>query len=136
MIPYAMKSKCLLVLLVKYTELRISEGNMEHIWPYNTVLHQQGVGMLGMGVAFIVIIELMRSVFQAWFSPLKQVPGPFLARYSRLWELFSVTRGKSHRNIIKLHEKYGVSLRNPTCNLTYSEETLTNRHRACCTTWT
>ncbi|EXA30606.1 hypothetical protein FOVG_18026 [Fusarium oxysporum f. sp. pisi HDV247] len=45
------------------------------------------------------------------FSPLKNVPGPFLARASRLWECYALWKGQSNLDFIRLHEKYGPVVR-------------------------
>lgn len=39
--------------------------------------------LLGIGV--LVAWELAWIVYQIWFSPLADIPGPFLARISNLW---------------------------------------------------
>ena len=41
-------------------------------------------------------------------DPLRVVPGPFLARFSRLWYLIDTYRGRSHETIERLHNKYGT----------------------------
>ncbi|KAF7173431.1 hypothetical protein CNMCM5623_005644 [Aspergillus felis] len=45
------------------------------------------------------------------FSPLRKVPGPFLARVTRWWEYRLVARGDSNQEYIRLHEKYGPVVR-------------------------
>ncbi|KAJ5986621.1 hypothetical protein N7451_010986 [Penicillium sp. IBT 35674x] len=44
---------------------------------------------------------------QAWLHPLRDVPGPFWARFSRLWYLHAVSRGDFHKINVGLHQKYG-----------------------------
>jgi hypothetical protein len=41
------------------------------------------------------------------WSPLKSVPGPLLARYTRLWYLKKVYDGNFEKVNIELHERYG-----------------------------
>lgn len=47
------------------------------------------------------------TFYNLFFSPLKNVPGPFLARVTRWWEYFMVQRGVSNLEYVRLHEKYG-----------------------------
>lgn len=45
------------------------------------------------------------------FSPLRTVPGPFIARFTSLWELFVTATGKGHEWYASLHERYGPIVR-------------------------
>lgn len=38
---------------------------------------------------------------------MRKVPGPFLARFSRFWELNAIRRNDLNETYIRLHEKYG-----------------------------
>ncbi|PPJ56321.1 hypothetical protein CBER1_00626 [Cercospora berteroae] len=52
---------------------------------------------------------LLRSIYllyQALFGPLKDIPGPFLARFTRLSFLRSIYSGQAHWEEIALHRKY------------------------------
>ncbi|CAG8128118.1 unnamed protein product [Penicillium salamii] len=42
---------------------------------------------------------------------LRDIPGPALARYSRLWKLYSVWKGDHHHVEIDLHRKHGSLVR-------------------------
>jgi hypothetical protein len=37
---------------------------------------------------------------------LRKTPGPFLARFSRLWELYEVIQGRFERTNVELHKRY------------------------------
>lgn len=41
-------------------------------------------------------------------DPLRSVPGPFLARFTRLWYLNEVARGHFEKTNIELHKKHGM----------------------------
>jgi hypothetical protein len=56
----------------------------------------------------IVGIVVFAFVYRLAFDPLRDIPGPFLARLSRLWELQQVIDGNWHQKVIKLHQKYGM----------------------------
>ena len=79
-------------------------------WLKGGIMLSQGIVVLGIVLA-LVAIQASRAILRARLSPLKKVPGPFLARYTRLWELLSVVRGKLHRETVELHQKFGLSIR-------------------------
>ena len=39
------------------------------------------------------------------------IPGPFLAGYTRLWRMYDVWKGQAHMTAIQLHRKYGPLVR-------------------------
>ncbi|KAL6704159.1 hypothetical protein ACN47E_008719 [Coniothyrium glycines] len=58
--------------------------------------------LLLLAVAFICA----RIIFRALFSPLRQIPGPFIARFTKLWYFYAVWRGDAEKRIIALHRQY------------------------------
>lgn len=44
-------------------------------------------------------------------SPLRIFPGPFLAKWTDLWRLYTVCRGDSHIVVRGLHQRYGPVVR-------------------------
>lgn len=42
------------------------------------------------------------------FSPLRDIPGPTLASFSRLWHIIHIVRGDQNVELVDLHEKHGV----------------------------
>ena len=58
-------------------------------------------------VATLVLLLLTRYIRRLLFVTPKSVPGPFLARLSRLWYLIQVRRGDWHKVILQQHRKYG-----------------------------
>ena len=61
------------------------------------------VGILGSCVVLAIW-----KVYRAISSPLRKVPGPFLARFSRLWYFRHVYNGDYHMTDVELHRKYGM----------------------------
>jgi hypothetical protein len=59
------------------------------------------------GLAALLVFGAIRYVFQTLTSPLRSVPGPILARFTRLWEIQAVRKHDSPAFNIALHEKYG-----------------------------
>lgn len=50
---------------------------------------------------------ISHAIYNLFFSPLRKVPGPFLARFSRFWELNAIRTTDLNETYIRLHEKYG-----------------------------
>lgn len=60
---------------------------------------------------YLLAICLIWFAFAPVISPLRSIPGPFAARYTRLWYLFRVWRGRFDLDTIALHKKYGPVFR-------------------------
>jgi len=56
-------------------------------------------------------VTIIYSLIRAAISPLRSIPGPFSARFSRLWYLHKVWTGVLPRLNIDLHRKYGPVVR-------------------------
>jgi cytochrome P450 len=54
---------------------------------------------------------ILYVLLAAAFSPLRHIPGPFLARFTRLWYCLAIYRGSYERENIALHRKYGPIVR-------------------------
>jgi hypothetical protein len=72
----------------------------------------------------IITVFALRCGYNAYRPSLRNVPGPFWARISRLWNVCNVWEGKVHLNFLALHQKYGpivrcgpnhVSISDPAC---------------------
>jgi hypothetical protein len=67
--------------------------------------------LLTKALALGVVLAVARAVFIYLTSPLKDIPGPFLAKFTDLWRLFDYwnhTQIKSHQ---RLHEDLGPAVR-------------------------
>lgn len=53
----------------------------------------------------------VRFIYQLFFDPLRSIPGPYVARWTRLWYVIRVWKGQFHHDNIALHEKYGRIVR-------------------------
>ncbi|KAJ9642832.1 hypothetical protein H2199_004353 [Coniosporium tulheliwenetii] len=56
----------------------------------------------------LVILHLLRNKYR---PVLRDIPGPTIAAYTKLWRLYDVRRGQAHRTAIELHRKYGPLVR-------------------------
>ena len=59
----------------------------------------------------LVLWTLFSKLYQAYASPLRDVQGPWLARFTRLWYAMSAYSRKSHEIHVDLHKKYGPIVR-------------------------
>jgi cytochrome P450 len=55
----------------------------------------------------LLMFYLIRVAVLCWLSPLFHIPGPTLARFTRLWEVYSLRKYDTPKQHIALHEKYG-----------------------------
>jgi hypothetical protein len=53
-------------------------------------------------------LVLARYIIRALASPLRDIPGPPLARFTRLWELYNNYQGHLEHVMIALHKSHGI----------------------------
>ncbi|KAK3640620.1 hypothetical protein LTR22_016910 [Elasticomyces elasticus] len=53
---------------------------------------------------------ILKPIINALRSPLRHIPGPFAARFTRLWYLLRVRNGQFHQENIALHQKYNSNV--------------------------
>jgi cytochrome P450 len=70
---------------------------------YSTVKH---VTLLVLGP--FMCKELITILYNLFFDPLRDIPGPFWARLSRLWELKMAFSGRMHETLVELHQTHGM----------------------------
>lgn len=59
----------------------------------------------------LTAVYLLKWIFEALYSPLRSIPGPFAARFSSLWYLKQASEAKFEKLNIDLHRKYGSIVR-------------------------
>ncbi|KAK3616236.1 hypothetical protein LTR22_027138 [Elasticomyces elasticus] len=59
----------------------------------------------------IVLILLFKPIIDVLRSPVRHIPGPLLARFTRLWYFLHVKNGHFHAENLELHRKYGKVVR-------------------------
>lgn len=62
-------------------------------------------------VALVLIVRLSQWLYTSITSPLRGVPGPFLARFGRLYYLYHIAQGRWEHVNIALHHRYGPVVR-------------------------
>jgi len=73
----------------------------------------QQILSLSLGRTFLLLSGLY-SVFlfiQFVRDPLRDIPGPFLARFTRFWYFIEIWKGSFERSDIELHRRYGPIIR-------------------------
>ena len=43
---------------------------------------------------------------RAWRDPLRSIPGPFMGRFTVLWQLKQVRKRRWHKQLCEIHETY------------------------------
>ncbi|ROW10049.1 hypothetical protein VPNG_06518 [Cytospora leucostoma] len=79
----------------------------ETVAAMNTVVDSSQLVLLCLPLATFILWHLWGHIV----SPLKNYPGPLLARYTNLWRLYHTYRGSIHLVYQKLHEQYGHIVR-------------------------
>lgn len=62
-------------------------------------------------VILVFTILVSYSIYQRYFHPLAEFPGPFLASITDLWQVHQYLTFKQPYNLTNLHEKYGPFVR-------------------------
>ncbi|KAL6231961.1 hypothetical protein BDW75DRAFT_247543 [Aspergillus navahoensis] len=75
---------------------------------------QQPRPFLSASLTFLVLVvtfQLVRAIYNLYFHPLASIPGPILARCSRIWYVYHLLRGQLPFAVYRAHQKYGPALR-------------------------
>jgi hypothetical protein len=62
------------------------------------------IGLVGVTILTVLIRR-------RYFSPLSDIPGPFFASITRLWQIVTLVQGDSINVFYDLHQKYGPFVR-------------------------
>lgn len=64
-------------------------------------------GIIWLGPIAILSYLIARSILRTLFLSPRNTPGPFLARFSRLWYLRQILKGDFEKTNIALHRRHG-----------------------------
>ncbi|RYC59107.1 hypothetical protein CHU98_g7099 [Xylaria longipes] len=64
----------------------------------------------GLFLEFIVFTFTILAS-RRYFSPLRDIPGPFFASITRLWHIVTIVKGKQNLKILELHRRHGHFVR-------------------------
>jgi hypothetical protein len=58
---------------------------------------------------FLVVLSvfLLRALLRAFVTPLRTVPSPFFAKFSRFWKVRAYYQGGFEKTNIELHRRHG-----------------------------
>ncbi|MCJ1322910.1 hypothetical protein MMC15_008260 [Xylographa vitiligo] len=62
-------------------------------------------------ISLVVTAAVVQRVYKAYTSPLRDIPGPWLARLTRLWLAKAIAGADFEKTNIQLHQKYGPIVR-------------------------
>lgn len=62
-------------------------------------------------LAGLVALYILYALLAPLFSPLRKIPGPLAARFTKAWYFTRVSKGDFHRENTLLHRKYGPVVR-------------------------
>jgi cytochrome P450 len=68
-----------------------------------------------------VILFMCNCVRHGWRKDLRAVPGPFLARFTRLYRLSMVTKGRAPERYREVHQKFGPVVRLGPNDVSFSD---------------
>lgn len=60
---------------------------------------------LALPVTFGLLLYL---VWQIYGTPIRRIPGPFLASMTRLWHVWYILRGDQNAELVRLHDAHGM----------------------------
>jgi hypothetical protein len=75
-------------------------------------------------ITILLVLFVSHSLYVRFRPGLRQLPGPRLAAYSRLWNLLTASRGDAHETFQKLHQKYGKVVRTGPNHVAIADPTM------------
>ena len=58
----------------------------------------------------LVLLAASVLLWRYFLSPLRDVPGPFLAKLTRLWHIHRIFKGDQNLALVALHDRYGMEV--------------------------
>ena len=59
-------------------------------------------------VLLAIVAIVVRALFQAYRTPLRDIPGPWMAKFTRLWLLRAYASRSFQKTSLDLHRKLGL----------------------------
>ena len=75
------------------------------------VLEYISIGHWLIAVSVILLLYTLNALWIAYGSSLKNIPGPFLAKFTQLWLFYKTSKFQTHKDYRILHERYGNLVR-------------------------
>ena len=83
----------------------------------------------------IVLLVLLKISYESLFSPLKDFPGPFVAKYTDIWRSVVAASGQVDKTNLKWHRTYGIAVRIGPNTISISDPNLIRTIYATKTNW-
>ncbi|KAJ6139219.1 hypothetical protein N7471_005705, partial [Penicillium samsonianum] len=58
-----------------------------------------------------IILFILRAIIRKYWTPIRDIPGPFLASFSKLWLVYHLRKGHGEKKLIDFHKKHGYFVR-------------------------
>ncbi|KAB5566561.1 benzoate 4-monooxygenase cytochrome P450 [Coniochaeta sp. 2T2.1] len=72
----------------------------------------QQTGLSSPQIAGLLAVALLTlCIYRRYFSPISDIPGPFVASLTRLWHVRHILKGDQNLELIRLHDKHGHFVR-------------------------
>ncbi|KAJ5449457.1 uncharacterized protein N7458_005906 [Penicillium daleae] len=62
-------------------------------------------------VTLFAVALVVRVLFRKYWTPIRDIPGPFFASFSSIWRVYHLCKGHSEKEILNLHRKHGHFIR-------------------------
>lgn len=56
----------------------------------------------------LVGLVVVRAILRKYWTPIRDIPGPFLASFSKLWQVYHLWKGHIEEELIQLHKEHGI----------------------------
>lgn len=70
---------------------------------------------------FLIVAYICFSSYSAFGTKLNLLPGPGVARFTRLWLAYTVASKKTNNSYVRLHERYGRTVRTGPYHVSISD---------------
>ncbi len=68
-------------------------------------------GSFSFYIVLLLIPLLLHTLYKAYATPLRHIPGPWIAKFTRLWLLKAINSREYQSINVELHKKYGPVVR-------------------------
>lgn len=91
----------------------MSKTNMDTVPAHSTTFSPLGMDLLTLKavLATVVVGLVTLAIKRSFFSPLSDIPGPFVASFTRLWHLYRIIKGRVSEDTLELHDRHGPFVR-------------------------
>ncbi|KAI1153687.1 cytochrome P450 [Nemania diffusa] len=85
-------------------------------------LHVAERPTVAVGLVTLAAYILLETIYNLFFHPLRNIPGPFFAKLGQSWRNYKYFRGTWHDDCLKLHNQYGNVVRIAPNEISFVDE--------------